>query len=168
MTKLKIKFLEDYDFSTLRDVNLTSLTEEDVIVFDSVSQKFKNVAVPKFGKDLDDNQNTAELSTTGGGTVTHQSNLKNLTIGAKYLLIARFEMQMSTVLKGIEVDLDVGGVLIDQTLRNDLPTNKWISQTLAGSFTATTISENIEINFRRDGNKNVSLRNSKVFSWRIS
>lgn len=143
----------DYD-----DLNADQLTATDLkAAVDSLANR-------EFGKDFQSSYIDTEISTTGGASVTHNSFNATTVIGKEYITFISFGWDLQVITKGIDIDVLIGGSSIFSEMYVDYKPG---NISFCRKFTATAIATNISINFSRNQNKNVSIKQSCIDVWRV-
>lgn len=117
MAKSFSKFLDTYNLLTLRDVETAFLGEENILVYNSAAQKFKNQAIQVFGKDSNSKRKQNLETNTGADFSLYDSltfNVSGVSGVNEYRINADFVWQHDSVNNDIIMQLHLDGVLVGE------------------------------------------------------
>lgn len=136
MSKLEEKFLEQYSFSTLRDVALTAMAENDFIIWDSSISKFKNIKQPRFGTDFAEITRDAVQDFTGAAWQTYVTLNFSVTgpdILNKFRFNTNFLWRHDSISNGARFRLLVDAVQIGDVIQIE-PKDSGVDQRIDGTL----------------------------------
>lgn len=175
MSKVEEKFLEQYSFATLRDVALTSILNNDFIVWDSVLGKFKNVKQPRFGTDFNEITRDTVQSFTGVNWQTY-STLNFSVSGPDLLNKFRFGLNFlwrhSSIANAAQFRLLLDGVQLGDILQiepKDSGTNQRIDGTLI-RYSSNLATGNHSVIFQvkpLTSSQTTTIHQSTLEIWRV-
>lgn len=117
MSKLDNKFLQEYSLETLRDVDVSSPDNNDVIQYDTLTQTWNKRPEPKYGLDFDFAERVGLEDVTGGAFVTYDSltfNVSDTSNLNSYRINADFLWGHNSASNDIRVRILVNGVSVKE------------------------------------------------------
>lgn len=175
MSKVEEKFLEQYSFSTLRDVALSSIQNNDFIIYDSTLGKFKNIKQPRFGNDF--NEITRDVVQSFTGTAWQSYSTLNFSVTGpdflnKYRFFLNFLWRHSSIANGAQFRIVLDGVQLGSVLQIE-PQDKGADQRIDGAL--LRYSSNLSIGSHSlqfqvkpfNSNQTTTIHQSVMEVWRV-